>query len=84
MMRKEIVEAVDLLHTVRVGDAVQVCIDGKYYDMNVSREASRSDGMYGSFESTHITVTFGPGRYSTEIRAEKLADGSQSLIKVPS
>jgi len=73
MMAPEIIAAHDLLASFRIGDLVTVTFDGKDHDMIVSRELRRSDGAYGSYESSQITVTYGPGRYSREVKAEQLA-----------
>lgn len=81
-MRREIVQAVEALSALRQGDAVRVTLDGREHVMYVSREARRSDGAFGSYESTRITVTFGPGRYATEVTAERIAAGTQMIAKV--
>lgn len=78
-MRPGIIRAVETLTALRVGQAVTVTDSGRTYEMIVSREARRSDGAFGSYESTYATVTFGPGRYSIDIRAEKIAAGVQAV-----
>lgn len=81
-MNPKIIKAVDLLASFDVGDPVRVTFDGRVHDMVVSRAIHRSDGQFGSYESSRITVTFGPGRYATEVTAEQLAAGSQTLEKL--
>jgi hypothetical protein len=62
-----------LISSLRVGDKVRVQRAGeRSYDMYVSRGPRRSDGSWGSPESLHVTVTFGPGRYATEIGVDDL------------
>lgn len=80
-MDKKITDAVGVLASLKTGDAVKVMSDGRPYDMFVSRTAHRADGAYGSYESTRVTVTFGPGRYAREITAEQIANGSASIEK---
>lgn len=80
-MRQEMIEAVNTLTALRRGDAVTVTLNGRVREMTVSQEARRSDGAYGSYESTHVIVTFGPGRFSTEARAESIVAGQQSIVK---
>lgn len=72
-------EALALLTKLRAGDRVIVRLDSGDAEMTVSREARRSDGAYGSWESTRVTVTFGPGRYSTEISADGVGHGYQAI-----
>ena len=73
-------DAVDQLTRLQVGQPVTVTVDGKDHDMTVSRPARRSDGQFGSVESTCVTVSYGPGRWSTEVRAEALVAGTQKLV----
>jgi hypothetical protein len=62
-----------LISSLRVGDRVRVQRAGeRAYEMTVSRGPSRSDGNWGSPESLHVTVTFGPGRYATEVGVDDL------------
>jgi hypothetical protein len=44
----------------------------KTYEMIVTVGPRRSDGPYGSPESLHVTVSFGPGRYATEVGVDHL------------
>jgi hypothetical protein len=70
---EEFVEAFTLISSLNVGDWVRVQRAGeRAYEMYVSRGPSRSDGAYGSPESLHVTVTFGPGRYATEVGVDDL------------
>ncbi len=71
-----LLDAQKVLRSLNVGDAVTVVSDGKHLDMKVSRYLGGSDFAYGaggviercgSWEGASITVTFGPGRYSTNI-----------------
>jgi hypothetical protein len=62
-----------LISSLRVGDRVRVQRAGeKSYDMIVSRGPRLADGAYGSPESLRVTVTFGPGRYATEVGVDHL------------
>jgi hypothetical protein len=81
-----------LISSLRVGDRVKVQRAGeKSYEMYVSRGPSRSDGALGSPESLHVTVTFGPGRYATEVGVDDLwrrrrghgyIGGGTTLVKI--
>lgn len=72
-MEHTMATAFALISSLRVGDKVRVTRAGeKTYDMYVSRGPSRSDGAYGSPESLRVTVTFGPGRYATEVSVDDL------------
>jgi hypothetical protein len=76
---RKIRAAVDVLATLRQGQEVRLTQDGRTHVMYVSREIHRCDGSFGSFESSRVTVTFGPGRYSTDVTAERMAAGTQVL-----
>ena len=76
--------ALGILASLNVGDAVTVTNDGKEHAMTVTRSARRSDGAFGSWESTRVTVSLGPGRWSTEITAEGIGSGRQSIRKADS
>jgi hypothetical protein len=76
---REIHDAVDVLARLRRGDEVTVTEDGRDYAMTVTREIHRSDGAYGSYESSRVTVSLGVGRWSTEIHAERMAAGRQAI-----
>lgn len=78
---KAIRDAVDLLSSFREGDAVAVTESGRTNDFTVSRDARRSDGAFGSYESTHITVSMGVGRYAREVTAEQLAAGRCTITR---
>lgn len=61
-----------LIMSLKVGDKVRLTRDGRTNEMYVSVGPRRSDGAYGSPESLHVTVTFGPGRYATEVGVDHL------------
>lgn len=65
-------EAIALISSLKDGDPVLVTRDGRTKLMFVSGAPRRSDGAFGSPESTRVTVTFGPGRYATEVAADNL------------
>lgn len=75
-------DAVDVLSKLRTGDEVRVMLDGREYTMHVTREIHRSDGKYGSYESSRVRVSFGPGRYSTDVTAERIAAGTQHIERL--
>lgn len=90
-MEREMVEAIQLIASLKDGDPVLVTQDGRTNLMFVSGESRRCDGAYGPAESTRVTVTFGPGRYATEVAAENLVrtrrgqgwiGGGTELVKV--
>lgn len=65
--------AFSLIGSLKVGDKVRVRRTGqKEHEMYVSRGPRRSEGSCGSPESLHVTVTFGPGRYATEVSVNDL------------
>jgi len=74
--------AIDVLSTLQVGDRVEVTTDGRTYQMEVSQGIHRCDGQFGSVESSRVRVRLGPGRYNTEVTAERIADGQQTLSKL--
>lgn len=80
-MEKKITDAVEFLASLKYGETVKVTFDGRTNDMSVSRAAHRADGPFGEYESTRVTVTYGPGRYAREVTAGQIADGSASIEK---
>ncbi|MDQ1041516.1 hypothetical protein QFZ75_008018 [Streptomyces sp. V3I8] len=64
--------AIDFLNRLKVGDRVRVTREGRTADLTVSMGPRRSDGAYGSPESTRVTVSYGVGRYSYEVEAGHL------------
>lgn len=71
-MSPEMVQAIDLIASLKVGDKVEVTRDGLTSVMTVQSATTRSDGAYGEIESTGVTVGYGPGRYATRIEAGHL------------
>lgn len=72
-MEHDFSSAYALISSLKVGDWVRVQRAGeRTYEMYVSQGPRRSDGPYGSPESLHVTVTFGPGRYSFEVGVDHL------------
>jgi hypothetical protein len=61
-----------LIASLHEGDRVRVTQGGKARDMIVSVGPRRSDGTFGSPESLHVTVTYGPGRYAFEVGVDHL------------
>lgn len=78
-MDRAYVEAVDLLGSFNRLDLVRVVKDGRTSDMHITRTVHRSDGTFGSFESSRVTVSFGPGRYSCDITADMLVLGLATI-----
>ena len=76
-----ILAAIRFIDSLKAGEAVTLTADGRQNLMHVSRTAHRSDGAYGSVVSTRVTVTYGPGRYSTEVGAEAMASGHLTLTR---
>lgn len=73
-------EAATFISSLRIGDAVVVVtLDGRELNMTVSRGPGRSDGAYGSWESTRVTVTLGVGRYSCEVIADAIGNGRMAI-----
>jgi len=85
-------EAIQLIGSLRDGDLVRVTQDGRSHVMIVSGPPRRADGPFGSPESTRVTVTYGPGKYATEVAADNLVrtrrgrgwiGGGTTLERVP-
>lgn len=66
------ITAFDLISHLKVGDRVRLTESGRTHDMYVSTAPRLCDGAFGPPESLQVTVTFGPGRYSTEVAVEHL------------
>lgn len=81
-MKREYVEAVNLLSVLRKGDMVEFTEGDRAYSMYVYREIHRSDGQFGSYESNRVTVTYGPGRYSRDITADQMVHGQAGIFAV--
>lgn len=79
-MDRKYVEAVELLNSFTHDQPVLVTVKpSKQMKMWISRTAHRSDGAFGSYESTGVTVTYGVGRYATRICADKLVQGLATI-----
>lgn len=61
-----------LIASLKEGDWVRVTRDGRTNGMIVSRGPLLSDGLFGSPESLHVIVSFGPGRYATSVSVDHL------------
>jgi hypothetical protein len=61
-----------LISSLRVGDQVRVTREGRTADLIVSFGPRRSDGQYGSPESLHVVVSYGPGRYAFNVGVDHL------------
>ncbi|WP_328967910.1 hypothetical protein [Streptomyces sp. NBC_00239] len=71
-MSPEMSAAITFIQSLKIGERVKVTRDGRTNEMFVSSGPTRCDGPYGSYESMGVTVTFGPGRYSTRVQADHL------------
>lgn len=82
-MDRKFVEAVDLLATFKHDDPVRVKehTNDEPRDMWISRTIHRADGKFGSYESSRVTVTYGPGRYATKITAEMMVHLGATIEK---
>ena len=81
-MTPEMIEEISTIASLRIGDAVSVTRDGRSLDMTVTTDPHRGDsGGFGSVESTRVTVSLGPGRYSATISADAVAHGYTSITK---
>jgi hypothetical protein len=81
-MDRVYIEAVDLLGSFKLNDKVRVTLtDDTPRDMYVSRTLHRCDGKFGSYESSRVTVTYGPGRYATSITADMLVHHRATIEK---
>jgi hypothetical protein len=71
-MSPEMTQAISLIQSLKNGEKVRVTRDGRTYEMTVVGSPNRCDGAFGPLESIGVTVTLGPGRYSTRVAAEHL------------
>lgn len=69
----ELHHAVEFLRTLKRGDRVILTRTGRDLDMTVSRPAHLSDGAYGAYESTGVTLSL-PNGYATRVEASSLVD----------
>lgn len=77
---QDVAAASAFLGKLNEGDPVIVVIDGQEHQMAVSRRLSRGDpGGYGAMESSYVIVSFGPGRYSTDITVRQQASKSPGM-----
>jgi len=81
-MKREYAVAVNLLSTLKRGDMVEFIDGSKTYTMAVTREIHRSDGQFGSYESSRVTVSYGPGRYSRDLTADQMVHGFLDVVSV--
>ena len=88
--KDDLLRAHRFLASLRVGDDVMIVKDGRDLLMKVSAPLHLDDFGYvggelvrmGSWESAGVTVTFGPGRYSTRISvARQAARGSEYVAE---
>lgn len=71
---QDVAAASGFLGKLNEGDPVTVIIDGQEKQMAVSRRLSSGDpGGFGAMESSYVIVSFGPGRYSTNITVRQQA-----------
>jgi hypothetical protein len=83
MIRREILDAIDFLNSLKEGEAVTVSEGTRELPpgLYVSRTARRCDGAFGSVESTHVTITYGPGRYTFEVHADTIGNGRHTIAR---
>lgn len=68
--------AYTLLAGLKVGEQVDVTIDGRNYTVTVQRALMGGDGGgFGSWDYASVTVGYGPGRWNTEISAAGIEAG---------
>jgi hypothetical protein len=72
IVEREMAEAIQLIGSLKDGDLVRVTRDGHEHVMIVSGSPRRADGAFGSLGSIRVTVTYGPGKYATEVGADHL------------
>lgn len=72
-------KAAAFISKLRPGDLVLVTVDGREHLMTVSRGPGLADGQFGAWEGIRVTVTLGPGRWSTEIVADGVGHGRYSI-----
>jgi len=65
------------LASLKVGDTV--LLDGS--PITVKRALYQADG-YGAWESAQVQLSYGPGRYSTEVSAARIGAGFVTLTRV--
>lgn len=78
-IKREILNAIDTIARLKVGDRLEVTEDGRTHVMTVSQPVSRSDGQFGSIESTGVYAHIRPGGYGTRIQADHVGNGRMSI-----
>jgi hypothetical protein len=81
-IKREILDAIDVIASLKVGDRIEVTEDGRTYAMTVSQPVSRSDGRFGSLESTGVYAHIRPGGYGTRIQADHVGAGRVAIRKL--
>lgn len=74
--------AIALVNSLREEQLVRVHVDNVDHLMVVSRGPRRSDGAFGSPESTRVTVSYGLGKWSFEVVADAVAAGRVGIEPV--
>jgi hypothetical protein len=66
-------EARVLISQLKPGDPVLLTMDGRTMDVTVQRREGLD--VYRHSDARSVTVGYGPGRWNTEISAERIAAG---------
>ena len=66
-----------IIDSLNPGDPVRITLDGRTHDVTVQRREGL--GVYRHPDSRAVTVGYGPGRWNTEISADRIAAGYVSV-----
>lgn len=62
-----------IIASLNPGDSVRITLDGRAHDVTVQRREGLD--VYRHPDSRAVTVGYGPGRWNTEISADRIAAG---------
>jgi hypothetical protein len=74
-------EAIDFVSRLRHGDRVILHRDGQQHEMSVFGRPSFADPQGGEPSSIGVTLTLGPGMWSTRVEAVNLAPLTHGVHK---
>jgi hypothetical protein len=70
-----------LIASLNMGDPVRITVDGRAHDVTVQRREGLD--VYKHPDGRTVTVGYGPGRWNTEVSAERIAAGYVTVERLP-
>ena len=80
MPNPALLEAREVIASLKVGDLVTITVDGRDILAVVQRREGHE--VYRHPDGRSVTVGYGPGRWNTEVSASSIADGYTPLRKM--